>query len=194
MKEYLEGLEIGDGKVKLSKEEIKSILAESGKIVATETEKVKGELKDEIESYKTNISTLEEQIKKLPKSDEVETLQKELKTMKEAEEQRIADEKAKDEDKILVNNIKSAFGDKKFINQYTEDHIINEIKTSLKDTNNVGKSAKELFEELTKDQEGIFANPNQVINTGEPKEVNKNLTEEAKNRELIGLPKEEDKK
>ena len=39
MKEFLENLEIGEGKVKLSKEEVKSILAEHGKTVTTESEK-----------------------------------------------------------------------------------------------------------------------------------------------------------
>ena len=40
MNEFLEKLEIGENKVKLSKEEIKSIMAEHGKTVKTETEKV----------------------------------------------------------------------------------------------------------------------------------------------------------
>jgi predicted nucleic acid-binding Zn-ribbon protein len=193
MKEYLENLEIGEGKVKLSKDEIKSILAESGKIVTNETEKTKKDLNTEIETYKTTITDLQDKIGKLPKSDELEALKKEIQTMKDAETQRITDEKAKKDEEILTNNIKSAFGDKKFINEYTQNAIINDVKSALKDVNNQGKSAKDLFEELTKEKEGIFANPNQVINTGTPGEVNKNLTEDARNRELIGLSKEDKK-
>ena len=67
MKEFLEGLEIGDGKVKLSKEEIKSILAESGKIVTNETQKVKDSFENEITTYKNTINNLENQIKDMPR-------------------------------------------------------------------------------------------------------------------------------
>ena len=62
----------------------------------------------------------------------------------------------------MDNNIISAFGDKKFVNEYTKNAIINDIKKGLKDENNGGKSAKDLFEEYTKDKSDIFANPNQV--------------------------------
>ena len=40
MNDFLSNLEIGENKIKLSKEEIKAILAEHGKSVKTETEKV----------------------------------------------------------------------------------------------------------------------------------------------------------
>ena len=54
-------------------------------------------------------------------------------------------------------------GDKKFVNDYTKNSIINEVKTALKDNANLGKSAKDLFEQITNGKDGIFANPNQVI-------------------------------
>ena len=82
--------------------------------------------------------------------------------MEAKEQKRIEEEKAKKDDEILTNNIIEAFGDKKFINDYTKNAIINDIKAGLKDANNGGKSAKDLFEELTKDKSDIFANPNQV--------------------------------
>ena len=44
----------------------------------------------------------------------------------------------------------------------TKNAIINDIKTALKDANNGGKSAKDLFEEITKDKSDIFANPNKI--------------------------------
>ena len=58
MKDFLENLEIGESKVKLSKDEIKSILAENGKVVTNETNKLKDSLNDEINTYKTTISNL----------------------------------------------------------------------------------------------------------------------------------------
>lgn len=155
LKDYLENLEIGEEKLKLSKEDIKGILAESGKVVNTETEKLK-------EEYKSTIDDLKEKVKNAPSSEEIENLKNTIADMEAKEQQRIADEKAKKDDEILTNNIIEAFGDKKFINDYTKNAIINDIKNGLKDANNGGKSAKDLFEELTKDKSDIFANPNQI--------------------------------
>ena len=62
MKEFLESLEIGDGKIKLSKDEITSILTENGKIVKKETDKVRTDLTNEINNYKTTITNLETKI------------------------------------------------------------------------------------------------------------------------------------
>ena len=162
MKDFLESLEIGEGKIKLSKEEIKMILAEHGKSVKTETEKVESKYKEDIEEYKTTIDDLKGQIEKAPKSEEIENLKNTIADMEAKEQKRIEEEKAKRDDEILTNNIIQAFGDKKFVNDYTKNAIINDIKKGLKDENNGGKSAKDLFEEYTKDKSDIFANPNQV--------------------------------
>lgn len=160
MKDFLESLEIGEGKVKLSKEEIKSILTEHGKTVTTETEKLKKELDSEIDTYKTTIDNLEKRIKDMPNSDDVTKLQKEITEMKEAETKRIAEEKASQEDKILTDNIISAFGDKTFTSDYVKNGLITDIKTELTKAENKGKGIKEIFESLTKDKDGIFENPN----------------------------------
>ena len=160
MKEFLESLEIGEGKVKLSKEEIKSILTEHGKTVTTETEKVKTDLTNEINTYKTTITNLENQIKDMPSSDDVTKLQKEISDMKEAETKRIAEETARKEDETLTNNIVSVFGDKKFTSDYVKNGLIADIKSELKKTENTGKGIKDIFETLTKDKQGIFENPN----------------------------------
>lgn len=155
LKDYLENLEIGEEKLKLSKEDIKGILAESGKVVNTETEKLKDE-------YKSTIDELKEKIKNAPSSEELENLKNTIADMEAKEEKRLADEKAKKDDEILTNNILQAFGDKQFINDYTKNAIIADIKAGLKDSNNGGKSAKDLFEEITKDKSDIFANPNKI--------------------------------
>lgn len=161
MKDFLESLEIGEGKVKLSKEEIKSILTEHGKTVTNETEKVKTDLNNEINTYKTTITNLENQIKDMPSSDDVTKLKNEIEAMKTAEAQRIADEKAKQEDETLTNNIVSVFGDKEFTSDYAKSGLIADIKSELKKTENTGKGIKDIFETLTKDKMGIFKNPNE---------------------------------
>lgn len=161
MKEFLENLEIGEEKVKLSKEEIKSILAEHGKTVTTESEKVKTDLNKEIETYKTTIANLEKQLENVPDSEELNGLKKEIADMKTAEAKRIADEKAKKEDEILTNNIISVFGDKKFTSDYVKNGLITDIKSELNKVENKGKGISEIFESLTKDKDGLFINPNQ---------------------------------
>lgn len=164
MKDFLENLEIGEGKVKLSKEEIKSILTEHGKVVTNETEKVKTSLNSEIQTYKTTISNLESQLENVPDSKELEGLKKEIADMKTAEAQRIADEKARQEDEILTNNIITAFGDKKFTSDYVKNGLIADIKSELNKAENKGRGISEIFESLTKDKEGLFVNPNQPAN------------------------------
>ena len=163
MKGFLEELEIGEGKVKLSKEEIKSIIAKHGEYIKTETEKVEKQYKEEISEYKSTIDDLKEQIKNAPKSDELESLKGKIADYEQKEADRIAKQKAKEEDDILTKNIVEVIGDKKFVNEYTKNSIINEVKTALKDNANLGKSAKDLFEQITNGKDGIFANPNQVI-------------------------------
>lgn len=163
MKGFLEELEIGEGKVKLSKEEIKSIIAKHGEYIKTETEKVEKQYRDEINEYKSTIDDLKEQIKNAPKSDELESLKGKIADYEQKEADRVAKQKAKEEDDILTKNIVEVIGDKKFVNDYTKNSIINEVKTALKDNANLGKSAKDLFEQITNGKDGIFANPNQVI-------------------------------
>ena len=160
MNDFLEKLEIGENKVKLSKEEIKAIMAEHGKTVKTETEKVQNKYEKDINEYKTTINDLKEQVEKAPKSDEIENLKTKIADYEQKEADRVAKEKAEEEDKILINNIEEVFGDKKFINDYTKNSIMNEIKEGLKDKNNVGKSASDLFNSIIKDRTDIFANPN----------------------------------
>ncbi len=162
LKDFLENLEIGEAKTKLSKDDIKGILAESGKVVDNEKSKLEEQYKKDVESYKTTIEDLKGQIEKAPKYEELENLKSTIADMEAKEQKRIADEKAKKDDEILTKNIIEAFGDKQFVNEYTKNAIINDVKSALKDSKNGGKSAKDLFDELTKDKSDIFANPNKV--------------------------------
>lgn len=187
MKDFLENLEIGENKVKLSQEEIKSILAEHGKRVKTEIEKVENNMRKENGDLKATIDDLKEQINKAPKSDEIESLKSKIAEYETNEAKRIEAEKQKALDDSLTTNILNAIGDKKFVNDYTKNAIINDIKSSLKDSNNAGKSAKDLFEELTKDKEGIFDNPNKGVSTPPTGDVNTGLAKENHDRELLGL-------
>ena len=163
MKDFLEELEIGESKVKLSKEEIKSILAKHGEYIKNETTKVETQYKDQLAENKATIDDLKAQIESAPKSDEMESLKTKIAEYEQKEADRDAKQKAEEEDNILSNNINSVIGDKKFVNDFTKNAIVDELKNALKDKANMGKSAKDLFEEMTKGKDDIFANPNQQV-------------------------------
>lgn len=166
MREFLKGLE-------LDKETIDTIMAEHGKLVT--------ELKEKVSTYESKVKELSS------KAENNTKVQEELDNLKKSIADNEAKAKAKAEDDALTKNITSAFGDKKFVNEYTKNAIIGDIKVALKDSNNAGKSAKDIFEELTKDKEGIFDNPNKGVSTPPTGDVDTGLAKENHDRELLGL-------
>ena len=142
MREFLKGLG-------LDEELIDTIMAEHGKLVTKD--------KEELLTLKSQIKELKENSKN------AEELQLKYDELNKKIEEQEANKKAKEEDDILTKNINNVFGDKKFVNDFTKNAIMSEIKKALKDSANTGKSAKDLFEEITNGKEGIFANPNPSI-------------------------------
>lgn len=173
MREFLKGLD-------LDKETIDTIMAEHGKLITEAKEKTQ-ELENKVKDYESKIDELSS------KAETNTKIQEELDNLKKSIAENEAKAKAKAEDDALTKNITSAFGDKKFVNEYTKNAIISDIKTALKDSNNAGKSVKDLFEELTKDKEGIFDNPNKGVSTPPTGDVNTGLAKENHDRELLGL-------
>lgn len=155
MREFLKGLE-------LDKEVIDKIMAEYGKGIQSMKDEIE-ELKNKETSYLENEKAYKEKIGELSNiSNDSQKIQEELETLKQQIAEKEATEKAQKEDEMLTRNIIDAFGDKQFINDYTKNAIINDIKVALKDANNSGKSAKDLFEEITNNKSDIFVNPNQL--------------------------------
>ena len=131
MRDFLKGLD-------LDKETIDTIMAEYGK-------NIQG-LKEQIENYKTKATDYETKVSELTsKAQTNEETQKELEKLK----QEIAD-------KTLDEKIKEVLGDKKFVNEYTKNAIIDGIKKGLNDESNKGKSINDILENFTEGQEGIF--------------------------------------
>ena len=149
MREFLKGLD-------LEPELIDTIMAEHGKIVTKD--------KEELQTLKEQVKELKENSKN---AEELQTKYEELSKKIEEEE---ATKRAKEEDDVLTRNINDVFGDKKFVNDFTKNAIVEQIKTALKDNANVGKSAKDLFEEIQNGKEGIFDNPNKVVDMPNPDE------------------------
>lgn len=138
MREFLKGLD-------LDEETIDTIMAEHGKLVTKDKEKIQN-LNKELSELKENSKGSAELQKKY---DELFS--------------QVEQEKKSKKDKIETDNILKAIGEQKFVNDYTKNSIVSEVKTAMSDEKNAGKSVKDLFEEITKDKEGIFANPNKPV-------------------------------
>ncbi len=165
MKKYLEDLEIGEGKVKLSEDEIKAILTEHGKSVNAEKEKVKTELTTEIETYKNQLNDANNEIKSYKDMDidgikksaeEWETKYNDLvKSQNEAKEKSIREERTN----AFFNGVEFASESAKagVIAQFNEK----DFKYDEKEQKFQG--ASEWLEELKKNDVGAFksdvANP-----------------------------------
>ena len=114
------------------------------------------ELKEKITTYETKINEFNENAKDNAdwkiKYEELQT------SIKEQE----AKQKAEEEDKILTNNINALFEGKTFTSEYARQGLLNDIKNGLNKPENKGKGIQDLFDELTKDKDDIFTNPNQI--------------------------------
>ena len=144
----------------ITDEQLKAILdintADIGKAKAN-LDQIKAEndtLKTDKQSLETKVNDL---IEKANSNEDYKSQWEKLK--KEIEDEKEAQKKAK-EDAELTDSITAVFGDKKFTSDYVRNGIIADMKTEIAKPENKSKSYAELFETLTKDKEGIFANPN----------------------------------
>ena len=140
MREFLKGLD-------LDNELIDTIMAEHGKLVTKD--------KEELQTLKSQMKELKENSKN------AEELQKKYDELVKTNEEREAKQKAEEEDKILTNNINTLFEGKTFTSEYARNGLLNDIKSGLSKPENKGKGIQDLFNELTKDKNDIFTNPNQ---------------------------------
>lgn len=148
MREFLKGLE-------LDKETIETIMYEHGKLITEAKEKTQ-ELENKVKEYESKIEELSSKAETNTKiQEELDTLKKQIAEEKKQKEQ-------EDLEATLNKNVLEAIGDAEFVNERTKNAIINEVKTALQDKANVGKSAKDIFETITKDSTDIFKNKNEL--------------------------------
>lgn len=120
------------------------------------------DLADEVERLKTALSERDNTIKKLEEAgNDTDTLRKELDRYKQEEADRKKAEKEAETDRILTEAAEQALDGKEFVNDFTRNHFVAELKKAIADPANKGKRAVKLFEEMTKDMDGIFKNPQQ---------------------------------
>ena len=147
-RDFLRGLE-------LDKETIETIMYEYGKLTTEAKEKTQ-ELENKVKEYEAKIGELSSKAETNTKvQEELDKLKTQIAEEKKQKEQ-------EDLEATLNKNVLEAIGDKEFVNERTKNAIINEVKTALQDKANVGKSAKEIFEAITKDSTDIFKNKNKL--------------------------------
>lgn len=91
----------------------------------------------------------------------IQDLQKQIDDYNKAESERKANEEKANAEQVRTNNILDVIGDKKFVNEFTKNAVISQIKSEMDKTENAGKGIKDIFEGITKDSTDIFANPQQ---------------------------------
>ena len=170
-------------------EAIEKIMAEYGKDLQSEKDKsakVSADLADankQLDTYKSQIAELE---KKAAGNDDIARQLKDLQD-RIAAEKKAAEEKAADE--RLTSLIREAFPkDKKFVNEYTEQAMIAQIKAEMNKAENKGKGVSDIFTALTKDKADIFANPNRLADMTGVGNTNMDQVDDSAMRAIMGLP------
>lgn len=173
-----------------SKETIDQIMAING----GDVEKAKGKAND----YKTQLTSLTQQLEESKKTianlekaqGDVSALQAEIEKYKAADAKREEEAQKAQLEAILTNTANEALSKKKFINTMTEDYYRNQLKSEIAKPENTGKSADELLNAMTKDVDGIFANPQHEKLEIPPTSGNWQASEEATRqmRAVMGLP------
>ena len=165
MKDYLESLEIGEGKVKLSSEEIKAILAEHGKTVTTETDKVKQSLNETISNYQSQLKTANDTIQSYKDMD-IDSIKKSADDWKTKYEEMEANQKAEKEKSIRDERTNAFFNDIKFASESAKTGVIAQFNAKdfkYDEETNKFLGASEWLNDLKEKDSGAFlsdvANP-----------------------------------
>lgn len=188
-------------KLGLEKDVIDKVMALHGTDIESKKTKI-SDLENKLKEKDETIKKHEEQITKLGDDlkasegnvDKIKDLEKQIDDFKVAEQKRKDDEEKAQADKVLTDNILEVFGDKQFVNDFTKNSIISQIKADLQKDENKGKGIKDIFESITKDAEDIFKNPqHEELNIPGTNGSNQTSTEEdARIREIMGLSAKND--
>lgn len=89
-------------------------------------------------------------------NDEIISLKEQIGSLNQA----LLNRDARDRDMEITYGIEEALKDKQFVNDYTKDAVVNEIKYGLYTRD--GVTIDSLFDEITKDKTGILVNPNRA--------------------------------
>lgn len=165
MKEFLESLEIGESKVKLSTEEIKNILTEHGKNVKTETEKVRTTLNNEIDTYKNQLTDANKEIQSYKDMD-IDSIKQSASTWETKYNELVEQQNEAKKESIRKERTNAFFNDVKFASESAKAGVIaqfNEKDFKYDEESGKFQGASEWLEELKTKDTGAFlsdvANP-----------------------------------
>ena len=183
----------------MKRDEIKTLIPEITDEQLNEVMRINGEdinkakgdtkkLEGDLETARNDLKTAQDTIKTLEENKgDLEKVQKELDTYKDAEKKRKEAEDVAAAHKAISDRFDGCVGDKKFINDFTREGVLNEFKAALEAEENKGKGDSEIYEALTKDREGIFSSPNTISNmSGMGGDVH--MTDDNAARAVMGLP------
>lgn len=175
MKDFLEGLEIGEGKVKLNSEEIKSILTEHGKTVTTENEKVKSVLNNEITILKTQIEDANKAIQSYKDMD-IDSIKKSAEDWETKFKELEQNQKVEKEKRIREERVNAFFNDIKFASESAKAGVIakfNEKDFKYDEETKTFQGASDWLRDLQERDAGAFlsdvVNPKFSANITPPK-------------------------
>ena len=118
--------------------------------------------KDELERLKKDLADRDSTISSLEAAGgDTEAMRWELEVYRQAEAERKKAEKEAETDRILTEAAEQALDGREFVNDFTRAHFVSELKKAISDPANKGRRAAALFEEMTRDLDGIFKNPQQ---------------------------------
>lgn len=137
----LENLKLSDEQLQAVSEILNNIEAKHNKLI------------EENESLKSQIADRDSLIGEFEKNKmNVEELTKQIETFKQMEEKY----KSEIEDNKLNDLVRGVIDKHSYVNEITKKGLFGDLKNALKNTDNVGKSAEELFLKITKDMTNIF--------------------------------------
>ena len=172
----------------LAKEDIDKIMAEHGKAIQREQAKMES-IKQELGTAKQTVSDMTAELQGLKDSGAAaEDWKQKFEQLQDKVKQREEADKAAKADAELTQAIVSVFGDKKFTSEYVKKGLIEDMKAEIAKPENKGKGYAELFESLTKDKDGIFANPNPPADMTGMGNVESGTLSENAMRAVMGLP------
>lgn len=145
----------------LTEEQADKVFAMNGKDVENAKSKFSDQ-KAELDRLKKDLADRDKTISNLEAAgSDSEAMRRELEGYRKAEADRKKAEKEAETDRILTEAAEQALDGKEFVNDYTRNHFLTELKKAIADPANKGKRAAKLFEDMTKDLDGIFRNPQQ---------------------------------
>lgn len=147
------------------------------------------EMTDKNKALAEKVSSYEKTIGDLKASaGNTDALQSKIAELEKTIADRDAAEKAAAEAAAIAGRFDAVSADKPFLNDFTKDGMLREFREALGKPEYKGKGDAEIFAALTKDRNGIFANPNPPAIPGMGKVPPAAEIDENAARAVMGLP------